>query len=420
MTSIASPKPRGHPRTVKPEAWGQDSESNPAFVVFVTITLLASMTVTQHASPEPGSLAYWMLIGPTLLLPLTAVGSLLRSAFGPAHWMLWMLAIAGLWHLQAGDPRTVLQLILLVWMLIWLASNAGRLNARWLTRIYLTMVVVGCCVYLLTDLNKWGPLPGQTVDEYGIWRVSFFPNIAYTAILSLAVVMVLTHNRALAVRHPVVLGIALYFVVFSFVRTALIALMLYAALRWWFQVRSSPRQMFWTALIVAIGINVAIASSVFFLLFLQEYPIVSRLLLRGETGLSSEELYQQLYRPWLWQQQWELFRTSPALMGLGTYEFIEISTDTLIEGHSDSDSVSMPTRLVVTYGLPGLLFMALLISRLRASANAHDDWACACFPAVFLLMMHWGSAFHPSDPIFAIFLLMVLRGRLGYRLQGPR
>jgi hypothetical protein len=74
-------------------------------------------------------------------------------------------------------------------------------------------------------------------------------------------------------------------------------------------------------------------------------------------------------------------------------------------------------RLLVAYGVPGLLFSIYLIERLRRLALADDRWACACFPALFTLMMSWGSIFHPSDAMFVIFLLIMTKGTTGFASQ---
>jgi hypothetical protein len=75
--------------------------------------------------------------------------------------------------------------------------------------------------------------------------------------------------------------------------------------------------------------------------------------------------------------------------------------------------------LLATYGIAGALFTLYLVRRLRVLAWRDDRWACACFPAIFVLMMNWGSVFHPTDGIFIILTLMITKGSAGFvrRLQ---
>lgn len=388
---------------------------NIAMLVFVIVSLLVSMSISQEQTPEIGSFSYWLLVISAGLLPLADAKAILETLLGRARLLLLLGVTAGTWHLIRGDVRAVLQLGLIVWVLAWVSTDQARLYSKDLLLLYLALVFIGSCMWILTDLNGWGVIPETTVEEYGVWRVSFFPSIANTAMLSLAIVMVLTRSLATARAHPIVLAIALYFLLFSFVRTALIALLLYLALRLWFgQHGNSSRRMFWISLMMAISVNLAIASSVVIVDYLQQFPLLSRLLLRGETELSPEEIFQQLYRPWLWWQHLTLFASSPWLMGLGVFEFFELQTDAINVGSTPAGSEALPTRLLATFGLPAILFILYLIGRLRESARERDGWSCACFPPVVLLLMQWGTIFHPTDAHGVIFFLMVVRGSMAF------
>ena len=383
-------------------------------LLLTAVSLMVTMSLNQEDSIEIESLSYWLLVGPAALLPLFDLRRIIKTLFGRAKLLLAFVVLAGTWHLALDDKRAVMQLGLLILVLTWVSTDSAKLNVKDILRLYVLMVIIGVFVYVLTDQNKWGLIPGTTVEEYGIWRISFFPNIAYTAILSLAVLMMMTKNLSTARAHPVVLVVGSYFLLFSFVRTALIAAALYFALLWWFDKYHEPRRMFWTAVIVAVGANLLIASSVFIVDFLQQFQLISRLFLRGESGLTPEEIYQQLYRPWLWWQHVTLFASSPSLMGWGAFDFFEMQTEELNVGTTPAGNEAILTKLLATYGLPGILFTIYLFVQLRRSAYAGDHWACACFPAIFLLMMQWGSVFHPTDAMFTIFLLMVARGSRGY------
>lgn len=393
----------------------EPSRHVPLFVFFV-LSLLVSMSVGQEEEIELESVTYWLLIVPAVILPLFDVPHIVQTLLGQARLLLVLVIVGGAWHALTGDGRAALQVGLLVWVLAWLSTPNASFRVNDLLWAYLALVAVGIGVDMWTELNPWGLLPGHTREDYGIWRISFFPNIANTGMLSLAVLLVLTRNWSRVRTHPAVFAVAMYFLVLSFVRTALIAALLYLALRWWFGrlARPSPKRLFWTALIVAVGANVMIASSALALEFGQQFPLISRLLLRGESSLSPDEIFEQMYRPWLWWQHLTLFGSSPELMGWGTFDFKDMKTDELVVGHAGIGSEALPTRLLASYGLVGILFTAYLLARLRSAARVDDRWACACFPSVFLLMMNWGSVFHPANAFFAIFLLMVVRGSRGF------
>lgn len=393
----------------------QRPAANTALLLFALASLAVSMSVGQEEEIDVGSTAYWLLILPAALLPLANTDALVRNLLGRARLLLAMLVLGAAWHLAMGDGRAAIQLGLLVWVLAWVSSARASFSVHQIAWAFTVFVAAGLALDVLTQLNPWGLLPGRTAEEYGIWRVSFFPNIANTGMFSLFVLLLLTRDMRLARRHALVFALAMYFLVFSFVRTALIGAVLYVVLRWWFERPRGPRgsHMAWVALGVAVAVNLMIAASALTLAMVQDFPWLSRLLLRGESGLSADEIFQQLYRPWLWGQHLMLFADSSAMMGHGSFDFAELQTNELIEGHPGIGSDALPTRMLAAYGLAGALFSIYLVVRLRALARADDRWACAAFPTVVLLMMNWGSMFHPSNAFFVFFLLVATRGSRG-------
>ena len=75
-----------------------------------------------------------------------------------------------------------------------------------------------------------------------------------------------------------------------------------------------------------------------------------------------------------------------------------------------ASTTSLLTRLLAVYGLPALLFVFYLVSRLQRLARERDVWACACFPALLLLIMQWGNIYHPTSAIGGIFFLIIALG----------
>lgn len=385
-------------------------------LAFVVISLCVTMSYTQLVKLEQGSLQYWLLLLNAVLVPLFSIGEIARALLGPARLLLVMLALGGSWHLLRGDYRTVLQLGLLVYVLAWVATERTQLEARDLAVVYGFMVAIGAGIKLLTDLSPYGFIPGVTVEEFGRWRVSFFPNIAYTGILSLALFLVVTRDTRIALQRPLLLALVTYFLVFSLVRTALIGAVIYLGLRWFYGSRRelSPAFLFWVALFVAVASNILIASSAAVVAQLQGLPLVSEVLLQGKTDLGPEEILRQMYRPYLWAQQVGLFLSSPSLMGWGTHDFYEMTAIPADDPIIGSGSEALPTRLLATYGVAAIFFVAFLVRRLWVLAQRRDQWACAVFPTVLLLLMHWGSSFHPTDPLGVIIMLMAIKGSRGF------
>jgi hypothetical protein len=168
---------------------------------------------------------------------------------------------------------------------------------------------------------------------------------------------------------------------------------------------------------VGFGFNLAIFLSAPILYALQNNDLVSTFLLRGRNDLSISDILYQLYRPWLWSAHLHLFFSSPGWMGWGSsYQAILDAGGTPI---ATTGSESLPTRLLATYGIAGALFTFYLVRRLRVVALRDDRWACACFPALFVLMMNWGGVFHPTDGMFIILMLMITKGSAGFVGRSP-
>ncbi|QWG17046.1 hypothetical protein KMZ68_18955 [Bradyrhizobium sediminis] len=385
-------------------------------LAFVTFSLLVTMSLSQTESFVRGSLQYWLVVVPAVVFPLLGLPDIVRTLFGRGKLLLILLLWAGGWHAAMGDARATVQLCATVLALTWISTDRAAINVQDLTRLYLLLLVVGLSVSAFSNFNRYGLIPGYSDPVYGLWRVSFFPNIAYTGALSLVMLVVLTHSKERARRHPVVLAIATYFFVLCFVRAALIAGLVYLVLYFFFCRNSAmrPARMFWIALAVAVGFNVAVVSSANILYALQDNVFVSTFLLRGETNLSVNDILYQLYRPWLWKAHLQLLYSSPAWMGWGSPEFYQSMLDASGPPLATIGSESLPTRLLASYGIAGLLFTLYLIQQLRRLAFRGDRWACACFPAVFILMMNWGGIFHPTDGMFALLLLPITRGSNGF------
>lgn len=383
-------------------------------ITFIVLSLSVAMSLGQSNSFERGSLQYWLIVAPTLLLPLFDPHELLKTLVGRARLLLIMLLWVGGWLFVIDDPRAIMQLGALVLVLCWISTDRAEIDVRSLTRLYVLLILVGISIKFLSDFNPYGLVPGSSDPVYGRLRVSFFPNVAYTGILSLGMLLVLTGNKRRAKKHPIVLAIAVYFLVFSFVRAALLAALIYLILLFFFGKyrRPRPSRLFWIAIIVGFGFNVAVFLSAPILYALQDNHLVSTLLLRGQTNLSIGEILYQMYRPWLWSAHLHLFFSSPGWMGWGSsYQAMLDAGGTPL---TTTGSESLPTRLLATYGIAGVLFTLYLVRRLSVLAFRDDRWACACFPAIFVLMMNWGSVFHPTDGIFVILILIITRGSAGF------
>jgi hypothetical protein len=388
-------------------------------LLFVVISLGVTMSLHQLGIFERGSLQWWLLIATAVLLPLPDAGRTVLRLFGRAWPLLVFLIVSAAWHAFRLDLHAILQLGLLVWVTAWLSSGRVTLRIDDLVKIYLLFIAIGVALTLTTDFNPYGLIPGRSHVDYGVLRVSFFPNIAYSGIFSLAMVMLLTHDWETTKRHRFTLAVAAYFLLSSFVRSAIICLLLYLVLRLWFERRSAvtPRRIFWTVLVATIAANALLTIAPAIVVQVQSLPLVSHLLLQSKSGLSEDEIYKQMYRTWLWAQHFRIFWESPGLMGWGAFDFSAKVAGLDIPLKSAGNE-SLPTRLLAAYGIPGIIFTLYCVHSLAIAGRRGDVWGSTAFAIVMCLMLHWGSAFHPSDAIYVTYMLMLLQGSQGFVWTG--
>jgi hypothetical protein len=389
-----------------------DSRRNFWLLFFLCNSVAMQMSLGQADVVARYSLVYWLLVLPTLLIPLMFLPGIITALGGRAHLLFYFLILAGAFHLIRGDFRTVTQLFLLIVVLAWCACESTRLSTDDVISIFFASIILGIFVVIFTDWNFWGLLPGETPSKYGGWRVSYFPHIANTGTMALFVFLLLTRESAIARRHKVALLLCLYFLALSFVRAAFVAAGIYLLLRFVFggSRGKAPKFLFWVSLGTGVGFIMAVAYIVPILEVLQQFPVLSRLLLRGEGELDTAAIYQQLYRPWVWSEHVQMFVSSPGLMGLGTFDFSEHVSYDLVPGLPADGAESLPTRLLAAYGLPSLFFAGYLVRELARLAHARDAWGCACFPGILFMLTNWGSVFHPTNAFFVLFFMVLTRG----------
>ncbi|WP_369722533.1 hypothetical protein AB8Z38_00305 [Bradyrhizobium sp. LLZ17] len=410
-------------KTIKPAWWSRcatlasplfqlqasSSSSNPPLLLFVCNSIVIQMIVGQDDVIARFSGIYWALVLPALIIPLSSLRQIAEFLLGRGMALLVFLVCAGSFHAARSEFQTVAQLCLLIWVIAWCACADVRLSTDDIATIFIASIFLGALISLSTDLNPWGLFPGHTRVDYGAWRVSFFPHIANSAVFSLILLMFLTRsvNELRAYRATLVLCI--YFILFSFVRTVLVASVLYLAVYVIYRLTRIKRPS--VLFVLTVLITAASIGCEWFILpvldTLQGNPLVSRLLLRGQEGLSTFAIYEQLYRPWLWKEHTSIFISSPYLMGLGNFNLLDHVSSNLLPGLGASGSESFPTRLLASYGLPALLLVVYLLGQLARAARSGNIWTCACFPAIIFTMMNWGSVFHPTNVFFVLFFLLI-------------
>lgn len=265
------------------------------------------------------------------------------------------------------------------------------------------------------DLNAWGVLPGQTAPAYQPWRVSATSNIATSGIFSMIVLMIVLSRIELRPLSGATLISTAYFAILSFVRSVFVGLgLFFASIALMRILPNIPRLRVVAAFSLTAGVTLLVAVSPVLLFYLQDFQFVSRMFLRGQTDLSIADIARQAYRPWLWGEHLKLFWDSPYLMGMGSELGATANTHIINAGQARSDSVSLLTRLLATYGLATIGIFWFLCERCYRHASNNDTWAVAAMAALTFMMMSWGSVFHPTNGIFVLSLLIVAKGSAAF------
>lgn len=436
-------------------------------IIFVSMSLLLSIFIGQEKIITRADSLYWALILPALLLPLLRLRQTLKNLFfGVARPFLFLGVASSVWLTSQNDLAMIPPVLLLVWVSGWACREEARVSLTWLSLFLLLFYAAGIARFVTqppleefewlmspwssepvaadggfnpdappgeedvgvvippeekqkVNINGWGIFPGQTAPAYGPWRISVTPNIAASGIISVFAMLLAIGHRRSSRRMTLLLLVSSYFTVLSFVRSALIGLAIFSLSQLILKLtHGKPNLRVFIAFSIVFGLVVGVAAAPYLLYQFQDVHLISRLFLRGQTGLSVYDIYRQAYRPWLWSQHLQLFWQSEWLMGLGSDLAKTASENILNSGHVRSDSVSFPTRLLATYGLPAFALVYFLIERCYAHARNDDVWAISMLAVIFWLMMTWGSVFHPTNAVFVLAMLIAGKGKAGFSNNG--
>lgn len=392
-----------------------NARSKKTLVLYLICSLLFLAFTAQNIIIERGSVAYWLFLSPLLLL-LFDIDKIISNISFKTWPIFLMLALIVFWGFYTGEPQVPSRIVTLLLVLAWLQQSDAQIKVKTLSSIYIAAVLISLMLALSSeDFNQWGLIPGTSSSVVGnVWRVSFFPDIVNTAFFSLFIFIICTKDLKTCAANKFVIGLSLYFIVFSFVRTAMISLMIYLFLRILFYMIRSRRLVFLFSIIAAIVPSLLVAYSLEIMRAIQSWPLVDRVLLRGQHNLTTKELYAQLYRPWQWNEQWNIFMHSPHWMGEGQYDFNMMSSSSLGKMIYKSDAESLLIGMLARYGLPVLLFYMFLLFHHYKNAVLSDKWACAVFPVIIFTCMNYGTIFHPANALFVMYFLLLLGGKKAF------
>lgn len=439
-------------------------------LLFVATSLAMALVIGQEQIILKGDPLYWALVIPAIFFPTLRLRQTLENlVFGTARPLLVFGLLACGWFVIRQDFAAVFPALLFVWVAGWATRTEVRLRRAHLFALTLGFYCAACVVYLLQsdlggvpwlnvrveapraavvaegnsagispavrpqsapialpvqqreglNLNAWGILPGQTAPAFQPWRVSATPNIATSGVFSLFILIIVFSQLEFRILSTVTLISTSYFVVLSFVRAVFTGLGLFFVS---LSLMKALPNIVWVrvavAFVLTVGIILFVALSPVVLFWLQDSEVVSRLFLRGQTDMSIADIARQEYRPWLWVEHLKLFWSSPFLMGLGSKLSATANSHVINEGQGRSDSVSLLTRLLATYGMATVGIFWFFCQCCYRHAKNNDTWAVAALVLMTFLMVVWGSVFHPTNGIFVLSFLIIAKGRAAFADDG--
>lgn len=368
-------------------------------------------------SATDSSSTYWLTI-----LPISAVASVglaLSMAKGdyprdnrPLASILVLSALAVLAaSLVHGDAASARTMALLVLVLLWLGSVRYGIPVSLLNVLFAASILFGALWFAL-GLSEYGLLPGQYLEgeDRGIqWRISLFPHVPESSFFALTVFLV---NQRLqrGLTRLLVCGASLYFVIFSGLRSAVVALLLAEIYIFWnarARHSSGGRALLIAGMLVSFVAALLLAGT-----FAEDTELpggtLGNFLFRSES-MSGQDfaLGATMYRAWLWMQHLELFASSPVI-GIGTFDFGAVISEDLLSGVEQSGSESFLTAWLARVGLcflPFLVYLSVLCRRAAASSSLLEG---CIFLVLGVAALAYGSFLVPYNFMFIVLFASLL------------
>lgn len=435
-------------------------------LIFVSFWLIGALFLGQDRVIDRWSIPYLAAVLPAVMFPMLRLRQTLHSLLLGYAQPVAAFGLIGLaWLLITSDFNAIPPLFLITWVTGWACRQEISIDRRHLFSLALGFFAAGVTVYFISyamidrsspeyawmgfppsdvvaadsvapdqaapllpdqtrsglDINPWGIFPNQTLAAFSsTWRVSVTPAMSTSALFSMLVLLIFLQKPT---SQPTSLAASCgstYFALLSFVRGVLTGLVLFAST--YAMLRFMPRAM-WSRLLVVgvttIGLVIAVALFAPLILYnVQDSTLISRVFLRGQSGVTLSDIYRQMYRPWLWLQHVNEFVNSDYLMGAGSALKQSAAENLLNANHIRSDADSFLTRLLATYGMASFGMLYFLVRRAYAHSQTNDVWGLAMLSTLVWLMLTWGSAFHPSNGIYVLSFMILGLGSRAFRDRG--
>lgn len=385
-----------------------------AFSVVLVYYWALQFAVSLNEPVEPGSIYYYLFVAPiavfSLALFFTAGPRRLFSP--PVVWMAVFAAVVSLVSIARSDLQTILSIGLFSITVAVVLAYRLTPSINLINILFIASIIANGLAFLYGN-SVYSILPGFSIDEELWWRVSIFPGVASSAFFSL-IVLLLNSVYKSGVLRRVCIFLAIYFFVFSGLRTALVAGLIvglyFLLVKKGVIVRATTRFLYLVATI-AVFVGLLFANELLLMLPSFGSEFLNVYIFRSDTGLANEgDVAKSVYRAWLWLEHFRISSENP-IFGIGSFDFTTMAEYDPIIGEGGTGSESYLTALYARVGLSSLLLVVAFVSAMLRNARSTNDLTFMMGLMIFVAMLSYGSFITAYDFIFLVMIGVLSGGR---------
>jgi len=280
-----------------------------------------------------------------------------------------------------------------------------RLSTSFLNTLFILSILGGIISYYV-GTNVFGFLPGMSKANLwqGLgWRVSLFNSIPNSGFFSLIIFIInIFDKRKLSFTRKIILLLAIYFLILSGSRTAILIFILIVSFKIITLFKPFERGKRFLSLsffFILIALSVFYFNNFTLALYKLDNSFINSLVFKSKDKIKNEaELEKINYRTWLWDKHVDIYSENP-IFGKGDYDIRDyLSAEKQYSTTNYSESYL--TDLLVKVGILITLFLAFFYYLIKKSIHIHDSILYSMVITLIILMLSYGSFFVPYNFLF--------------------
>lgn len=382
-----------------------------AYLVMLTYYWLLEFLVSSGMEVDRGGAVYLLYVVPVAIFSAVILATILgaRRLTTPARLILLYAGIVGSVAMVRGDVQTVATSVLFSATVATVFICALRPPVAFLNALFAGSILLESALFLLGK-SIYATVPGFSQDGELWWRVSIFPEVAPSAYFCLIVLFANLVSEG--ERHRRLwIALAGYFLVFSGLRSALIAAFLGAGYHLLVKrrlIRRPRAQIGYIVGAISAFVLSLLSSQILLLLPSLGNEALNMYLFRSGTGLENEvDAARTIYRTWIWSEHLRIAAANP-IFGVGTFNFTALANYDPLLGNQSQGSEAFLTGLYARVGLPSLLLLASFFAAIVRGIRLAQPLVAIVGISLFVAMLAYGSFLNAYDFVFLVMIgLMV-------------